>query len=288
MCVAQINRAKVNHDIVSDPRCGHVTVFWHLTGDLKQVGEKDDGLGRPAAVRPEPEQRAGEQPAQAEGGQTQPQEVGRGLQDLQVLPHGGQDDGWGHKSTAGPSPDRAESPLTRPPSTPELRGPPTVLDAAQNEEQSDGGERQIPLLAIIHGAPRVLLLSGCLFPSETLLNQITGDTVSPITAAGLLNHRNLSRRGPRSGLGGGGGGAGPLQTRIQSESGELQAAPHSQPGLRLPGEPERSTFLILFAMEANAPVGGEESVLHSALLLLHQHQPKQNGTETNQDWTREP
>lgn len=89
------NRVKVKHGVLSGPSCGHVSC--QLTGDLKQVGEKDDGLGRPAAVRPEPEQRAGEEPAQAEGGQTQTQEVRRGLQDLQVLPYGGQDDSWGTK-----------------------------------------------------------------------------------------------------------------------------------------------------------------------------------------------
>lgn len=85
------NRVKVKHDLLSS----------QLTADLKEVGEKDDGPGPPAAVRPESEQRAGEEPAQAEGGQTQTQEVRRGLQDLQVSPYGGQDDSWGTKPERG-------------------------------------------------------------------------------------------------------------------------------------------------------------------------------------------
>lgn len=61
MCVA--DRDKVKQDMTADPGCGHVTAFRRLTGNLKYIGEKDDGLGGPAAVRPEPEQRAGEEPA---------------------------------------------------------------------------------------------------------------------------------------------------------------------------------------------------------------------------------
>lgn len=59
---------------------------------------------------------------------------------------------------------------------------------------------------------------------------------------------------------------GPLQERIQLKAAarsRLQT-PHSQPGLGLPGEPERYTFLIVFTMKANAPVACEDRRLYSA------------------------
>ena len=73
----------------------HVTrlALRSLTDNLEQVGEKDDGLGAFAPVRPEAEKRVREQPGQTEGGQTQTQEVRRGLQDLEIPPYCGQNDG---------------------------------------------------------------------------------------------------------------------------------------------------------------------------------------------------
>lgn len=99
---AQIWATRVSHNsrththaLKSDSLC-HVIclVVWLLTGNLKEIGEKDDGLCSFAPVWPEPKKRAREQPAQTEGGQTQTQEVRRGLQNLQISPYRGQNDGW--------------------------------------------------------------------------------------------------------------------------------------------------------------------------------------------------
>lgn len=68
--------------------------FVLLTGNLKKIGEKDDGLCGFAPVWPEPKKRACEQPAQTEGGQTQTQEVRRGLQNLEIPPYCRQNDSW--------------------------------------------------------------------------------------------------------------------------------------------------------------------------------------------------
>lgn len=68
-----------------------------LTGNLEKIGEKDDGLCSFAPVWPQPKKWAREQPAQAEGGQTQAQEVRGGLQNLEVPPYCRQNDGWGHQ-----------------------------------------------------------------------------------------------------------------------------------------------------------------------------------------------
>ena len=65
-----------------------------LTDNLKKIRKKDDGLCRFPPIWPEPKERAREQPAQTEGRQTQTQEVGGGLQNLQVRPYRRQNDGW--------------------------------------------------------------------------------------------------------------------------------------------------------------------------------------------------
>lgn len=65
-----------------------------LTYNFKDVGEKDDGLGGPRPVGPASEQRPWQQPAEAERRQTQTEEIGWSVQDLEVFPDGGQDDGW--------------------------------------------------------------------------------------------------------------------------------------------------------------------------------------------------
>lgn len=71
--------------------CLSTTRQTSLTGDLKEVGEKHNGLCSSAPVRPHAKERARQQAAQAEGRQAQTQEVRRRLQDLEVPPYCGQD-----------------------------------------------------------------------------------------------------------------------------------------------------------------------------------------------------
>lgn len=66
--------------------CDLSVSFQLLTSNLEQVGEKDDGFCSFASIGPQPKQWTCEQPAQAEGRQTQTQKVGRSLQNLQVPP----------------------------------------------------------------------------------------------------------------------------------------------------------------------------------------------------------
>lgn len=83
-------------DIKSILKLATCPVLWLLTGDLKEIGEKKDGLCSIASVWPETKKRTCEQPSQTERRQTQTQEVRRGLQDLQITPYCRQDDSWDH------------------------------------------------------------------------------------------------------------------------------------------------------------------------------------------------